>query len=229
MLVAVVLLGTAGCIAPLARTSANDPGFSMEFGGGLSQYRGHVLIRDTTTTFGYRVNRRGINAGPYGAARIGYGIRRDFGIDLTLAGAWGPPISRDEEWAGWLEAVLGFKYRPFGHNNLFFAELGYPAIAFGWTAGFPMNRPDEQWSLTTRIGGSGWQEDLPEEITFDWLAGLLPPTALQFSLSRNISHQRGRMTIMPQIGLGLDLQWTPLRANLAKVIAGVSLSPRLHR
>ncbi|HDQ99580.1 MAG TPA: hypothetical protein ENN51_04765, partial [candidate division WOR-3 bacterium] len=146
---AAFLLGSA-CIAPLARTSANDPGFSLEFGGGLSQYRGHIFVKDTTATFGFRSEQRDVNVGPYGAARFGYGFRRDFGADLTLAGAWGPPIAR-EHWGGWLEAALGFKYRPFRSNNLFFAEVGYPSLALGWTGGFPMNRP-EQWSLTTRVG-----------------------------------------------------------------------------
>ncbi|MFO7637743.1 MAG: hypothetical protein R6X14_00340 [bacterium] len=227
-LAAALLLGAA-CIAPLARTSANDPGLALEFGAGLSEYRGHVFVKDSTVDLGFRTERRGVNVGPYGAARVGYGFRREFGADLTLAGAWGPSISRGDAWAGWLEAALGFKYRPFRSNNLFFAEIGYPSLALGWAGGFPMNRPDEQWSLTARVG-TGWPDGIPETITLDWLlSGMLPPNALQLSLGRNLALQRGRLRVMPQAGVSIGFDWSPFKAALSNVTAGVSLSPALRR
>ncbi|MFO7675120.1 MAG: hypothetical protein R6X12_02210 [bacterium] len=225
---AALLLGGAACIAPLARTSANDPGLALEFGAGLSEYRGHVFTADSTALLGFRTVLRDVNVGPYAAARVGYGFRRGFGADLTIAGAWGAPLKRGADWGGWLEAAVGLKYRPFRTNNLFFAEVGWPSLALGWAGGFPMNRP-EQWSVTARIG-TGWPEGIPEEITLEWLAGMLPPSGFQLSLGRNIALGRGRMTLMPQAGVGIGFNWSPLKASLANVTAGVSVSPSLrHR
>jgi hypothetical protein len=222
-----LLPGTA-CIAPLARTSANDPGLALEFGAGLSEYHGHVFIADESALLGFRAHQVGdVNVGPYGAARIGYGFTRDFGADLTLAGAWGVPLQGGGAWGGWLEAAVGLKYRPFRSNNLFFAEVGWPSLALGWAGGFPMNRP-EQWSVTARIG-TGWPEGIPETITLDWLAGMLPPNGFQLSLGRNLALGRGGMTLMPQAGVGVGFNWAPFKASLANVTAGVSLRPSLRR
>ena len=57
---ALVLL--SACVAPLSRTTELRKGLAFEVGGGLSEYRGHGLTRDSGHWLGYRPMLRDIRS-----------------------------------------------------------------------------------------------------------------------------------------------------------------------
>jgi hypothetical protein len=222
--IAASLLLVAACIAPLSRTSELRQGLDVEGGAGLSEYKGHVFVNDSTSWWGGQAVLKDVNVGAYGMVRASYGFKRIYGVDLTLAGAWGLPIQSGKAMGGWLEIALAGKLRPWRSNHLFFAELAPPALALGWTGGFPFNRP-EQWSLTTRVGTT-IPENIPTEINLDWLSQLWPPQSVQLNLARNIRTRAGRtsLRVSPSAGVGIGLfSGDKFQPRLANIVAGVTL------
>jgi hypothetical protein len=223
--VALTVLLLVSCIAPLSRTTEMNRGWQFEAGGGISEYRGHTIVRDSSTWWGGQTALRGVNVGLYGATRVGYCANNQYGGDLTIAGAWGVPVQADGGFGGWLQVALAGKYRPWRTNNLFFAEIGYPSLAVGWVGGFPMNRPGTgQWSITARLG-STWPDELPEEINIEFLDELFPPNLFQVNVARNLYGQRRRYRLSPNLGVGIGLGWSPFEVNLSNIVAGVTFAP----
>jgi hypothetical protein len=224
LVIAAALLLATACIAPLSRTSVIRPGLGFEGGAGLSEYRGHAIATDSSSWWGGRAVLQDINVGLFGMVRASYGFKQMYGVDLTLAGAWGAPIQANGRWGGWLQIALAGKIRPWRSNHLFFAELAPPSLALGWTGGFPFNRP-EQWSLTARVGTTV-PEEVPEQITLNWLAQLWPPQSIQLNLARNVRVRTGRaqLRISPNAGIGVGLfSGGSLRPSLSNIVAGITL------
>jgi len=217
----------AGCVAPLTRTSEVGNGLDFEFGGGLSAYRGGTILKDTTVWWGGQAVLRDVNAGPFGSLRLSYGYRNKYGGDLTIAGAFGPALRSGDEPGGWVNVALAGKLRPWKSNHLFFAELGIPQLAVGWTGGFPFNRP-ERVSVTVKTG-SKLPEDFVTRLTGDDLGNIveewLPPTMVQCNVALNLRGRRGGMRVSPNAGFGVNFDWSPFKAGLSHFLAGVSVAP----
>jgi len=217
----------AGCVAPLARTSEVGSGVGFEVGGGLSAYRGGKIVKDTSTWWGNQAVLRDVNAGPFGSVRVSYGHRNRYGGDLTVAGGYGPALRSGDEAGGWVNIALAGKMRPWKSNHLFFAELGIPQLAVGWTGGFPSNRP-ERVSVTVKTG-SKLPEDFVTRLTRDDLGNivdeLLPPSMVQCNVAFNLRGRRGGFRVSPNAGFGVNFDWSPFKAGLSHFLAGVSIAP----
>lgn len=227
LLSALLLLGAA-CIAPLSRTTELKPGIGLEFGGGLSVYRGTGVVRDSSALFGLRAQLQDVNVGPYAATRVGYGFGRQYGADLTVAAGYGPALRAAELPGSWLSLTVAGKYRPWRSNNLFFLELGYPQLAVGWVGGFPMHRPNERFSLTVKTGSA--VDTLPLSLSQEEIsrlaARLLPPTMLQLNAAWNATGRRRGFRISPSIGLGIGFDVLERqRPALSLLTAGVTVAP----
>ncbi len=223
---ALVLL-LAGCVAPLSRTSEVGRGVGFEFGGGLSAYRGGTILKDTSAWWGNQAVLRDVNAGPYGMFRVSYGSKGKYGGDLTLAGGFGPALKSGDEQGGWVNVAIAGKMRPWKSNHMFFAELGIPQLAVGWTGGFPSNRP-ERLSVTIKTG-SKLPEDFVARLTGDDLENIInemiPPSMVQCNVAINLRSRRGGMRVSPNAGFGVNFDWSPFKAGLSHFVAGVTVAP----
>lgn len=215
-------LVSAGCVAPIARTSQVGTGFGLEGGGGLSYYRGGAVEKDTTSWWGYRAAGTR-NVGPFVNGRLSYGSKNSFGADLSLALGYGPSVVDKGKAGAWVQATLAGKYRPWRSNNMLFAELGFPKFGIGWVGGLPQ-KGRERWSLLLETGVT-LTDDVLELNASEILDQVLPPNMVMLNVAHNIYSGRRGLRVSPNAGVHVTLDWSPIKVGVNNVLVGVTVAP----
>jgi hypothetical protein len=88
VLLALILVAGAGCVAPIARTSSIHKGLDFEFGAGPTVFRS-AFSEDSTRLI---PNEECLMVGGIGCVRASYGFDPSFGVDGTLGMSYGAAV-----------------------------------------------------------------------------------------------------------------------------------------